>query len=345
MRSSRDQLALGQRLAQLASLLRGGMPMMESVTALARAETAPQMKPLLTGMAGQLEQGRPIAEALAGLQLHLPLGPEGSEPSDKAKGDRLAAALDLLAGYCKTRGRIFAAARAAMSYPAVLVVGLVVLWLAYHALFLPILEDYFRELGVGALPGGLQHALTISHAGPLLVVFTVAVVLMLVRWYIPTLVARFWLLVPLLGGMLRRLALSEFFAALALHWRGGSAPQEAFGAAAAAVRNPWIRRRLQRSSSSQDQNDHVSSRLREARLLRGCEGITLAAAEQRGDSAEALARTAEAVQEELLLRARRAVRILPPILVVIVGLWLLHTVSEVGGVIFETAGTLGANGI
>jgi type II secretory pathway component PulF len=323
------------------------MPITESVTALARAETAPRMKPLLIGVAGQLEQGRPIAEALAGLQLHLPLGPvrEDSEPSGKADGDRLAAALDLLAGYCRTRGRIFAAARAAMSYPAVLVVGITALWLAYHALFLPLLEDYFRELGVGALPGGLQRALSISHFGPALIVFTVVVVLMLVRWYIPRLVSRLWLLVPLLGGLLRRLALSEFFAALALHWRRGTAPQQAFSAAADAVRDPWIRVRLQRTSVAQGQVVQVGPRLREAGLLRGCEGITLVAAEERGDGAVALARTAEAVQEDLLLRARRSIRVLPTVMVVIVGLWLLLTLSEVGSVIFETAGTLGPNGI
>jgi len=225
------------------------------------------------------------------------------------------ASLQYLARHYRARGRIRSLLRRALAYPVVLAAGLLALAGLYTVVVLPRTEQFFMELQA-PVPWLAQVALS-QHDTLWSAALAALVGLALLRWARPGWFAVTWFAFPGLARILRHLAACEVLSTLALRLRCGEAPTLALRGATAAVDNAWFRARLRRARPGEDADLGVHDTLTRGSLLKGTEGLALAAAERRGDDAATLAETASDVITDLHREVERMMSVLGPICVII----------------------------
>ena len=295
-------LARAQRFGQLAALIRHDTPLEEAVKAMHDAEEDQKLKQGLFATVARLQQGASPADALADAEL-LPrtLVHSALDGTD----EKLADGLDQLASYAQVRAELLSMGRTVMAYPALLVGGTLLLLLFFVFALVP----SYASLAPNGGPVTLANHMMDHRLLVLGVPMALASLLVFLHMAMPALSARIWAMAPFLGGLLRKLALSEMLQALALRMRTNPSLSSAYADAAGSVSNPWFRSKLLSVKNTQ----RVAAPLYRCDIARDYECVLLAAGEKRQDSGERLAEAALRCRARLQADVRRTMVWLAPL--------------------------------
>ncbi len=223
----------GQQLAafyaQMADLLRGGVPLLKSLKILQEQSSNVNLKFVLDQVYRRVEAGETLAEAMG--RYPVVFGEMGIQMIRAGgEGGFLEESLTHVAAYTETqddlRGRIIGA----LVYPVLLLVFLVSVVMAILLIVVPQFEDFFADLRAsGQLPILTELLLTVSSK--MKIIITVAIPLMIgaVVWY------RFWsrtekgrrivdqfkLRIPVAGPVYESFAVARFCRVLGTLLRNG----------------------------------------------------------------------------------------------------------------------------
>ncbi len=146
---------------QLATMMKAGVPLLQSFDIVARGSTNPRMTKLLTDIRNDVETGTSLSSAFRKHPLHFDSLYCNLVEAGEA-GGILEALLDRLAIYQEKTMAIKSKIKSALMYPvAVIVVAFVVLTVIM-IFVIPAFEDVFKSFG-GELPAPTQAIIWMSH--------------------------------------------------------------------------------------------------------------------------------------------------------------------------------------
>jgi type IV pilus assembly protein PilC len=321
--NTREFLVFNQ---ELATLLKAGMPLVQSLDLLKSRVTSPTFRTVLNDVHEKVRSGTALSDAFA---LHGDLFPRVYTASLLAgeRSGNLDAVLRRYVEYTKIIATVKRKTVSALVYPAILISLALVLVAIIVLKVVPAFADFYSSFGAD-LPIATRLILRASEllrAQFLLIVFSViAVVVAVVGWIRqPGQKSRFdhvLLNLPLLGHVARKFATSQMARTLATLLGGGLPLVNALDIAAKSIGNQYMAKQL----------DVVSARVREGESF-------AAALEARGEFPEVAVKMAEvgestgALQdmlntvadfydEEISTTMERFVTLVEPILLVIMGI-------------------------
>jgi general secretion pathway protein F len=206
--------------AQLSGLARAGMPLASSLAALAEELPRGRLRRAMADLARGLEEGRPLGEAIADQGGRIPPQLRGLVAAG-ARSGRLGEVLGEFSQYATIGVDLRRRLRLNLAYPALSLLVTVAVFAFVGIVVVPQFEAIFRDFGI-PLPGmtillielaNRTSAMwwTLLSLGLTLVAIIAAAYLVLPTATVRSLAAR----LPILGGVWRWSALSEF-----CHWLG-----------------------------------------------------------------------------------------------------------------------------
>jgi type IV pilus assembly protein PilC len=321
--NTREFLVFNQ---ELATLLKAGMPLVQSLDLLKSRVTSPTFRAVLNDVHEKVRSGTALSDAFA---LQGDLFPRVYTASLLAgeRSGNLDAVLRRYVEYTKIIATVKRKTVSALVYPAILITLALVLVAIIVLKVVPAFADFYSSFGAD-LPIATRLILRVSEllrAQFLLIVFSViALVAVVVGWIRqPGQKSRFdhvLLNLPLLGQVARKFATSQMARTLATLLGGGLPLVNALDIAAKSIGNQYMAKQL----------DVVSARVREGQSF-------AAALEARGEFPEVAVKMAEvgestgALQdmlntvadfydEEISTSMERFVTLVEPILLVIMGI-------------------------
>jgi len=248
---------------QLATLLRAGIPVLQSLELLQRSQTSPFFREVLARVLEEVRSGVALSDAFAGQGDRFPRLYSATLLAGERSGD-LVAVLDRYIAYQQMMDAVRRRVSTALTYPAVLLLmslGLVVLLMTY---VIPRFAEFYIGFA-GELP--LATAMVMGLATWIrtnLVVIVPAVVVgawLLRRWARTgpgrLVLDRTRLRLPFVGKVFHLLSLSQFVRSLATLLAGGTPLVTALEVATSTVTNRAVSTPL----------SHVSTRVREGQAL------------------------------------------------------------------------------
>jgi type IV pilus assembly protein PilC len=321
--NTREFLVFNQ---ELATLLKAGMPLVQSLDLLKSRVTSPTFRAVLNDVHEKVRSGTALSDAFA---LQGDLFPRVYTASLLAgeRSGNLDAVLRRYVEYTKIIATVKRKTVSALVYPAILITLALVLVAIIVLKVVPAFADFYSSFGAD-LPIATRLILRVSEllrAQFLLIVFSViAVVVAVIGWIRqPGQKSRFdhvLLNLPVLGQVARKFATSQMARTLATLLGGGLPLVNALDIAAKSIGNQYMAKQL----------DVVSARVREGQSF-------AAALEARGEFPEVAVKMAEvgestgALQdmlntvadfydEEISTSMERFVTLVEPILLVIMGI-------------------------
>lgn len=321
-----DPRTLARLTRQLASLLQAGIPLLQALTLLQQGPGLGLWPRTLQALAQQVAAGHSLHSAMAREpQVFSSLYRQMVAAGEMA-GD-LVGSLERLAGMLERNEALRSRLRAALMYPALVllvclgVVVLILLWVV------PVFEDVFRAFGA-PLPWPTELVVSLSRglaqgAPALLVLITLAVLFLRsraarARWQ-P--IWQAWLLrLPVLGDLIRQSVLARWCQTLASLLASGIPLAEALVPAGLASGHPVyerVSRRLQRRiAQGSSLHQALAGHPRFPPLLvQMC-----TTGEETGTLAQMLARTGDGLASDFETRAQGLSALLEPLIIVVLGL-------------------------
>ena len=320
--SSLDFLVFNQ---QLATLLRAGIPVLQSLELLQRSQTGPFFREVLARVLEEVRSGVALSDSFAGQGDLFPRLYSATMLAGERSGD-LVAVLDRYITYQQMMEAVRRRVSTALTYPAVLLAmsfGLVVLLMTY---VIPRFAEFYVGFA-GELP------------------FATAVVMGLAKWLrsnlvyiVPAAVVGGWLLrrwvrtdpgrlamdlarlrIPFIGRIFHLFSLSQFVRSLATLIAGGTPLVNSLEVATSTVTNRAISVPL----------SHVSSRVREGQALWSSLGTThlfpelslamVQVGEATGALEAMLFNVSRFYDESIEVRLGRVVSLIEPLVLVMMG--------------------------
>lgn len=207
---------LGQSYAQLADLLRAGVPLLRSLRLLGNRKSKPRLAMVFSGLADAVAEGEELAEAMSKSprvfhRVHVAMVRAGE------KGGFLEDVLDRLAGFVLGQAELRGKIMGSLIYPAVLIgVGVLVLG-AVFGFLVPMFRPLFDSIE-GGLPAITRLVFGVSDAvgvyGPLTALALAALAAagwrLLKRADVRERLSIIKTRVPLLGPVIRSIAAARF---------------------------------------------------------------------------------------------------------------------------------------
>lgn len=254
---------------ELMTLVKAGLPILQSLEILHRRMEKPGFKSALAGIIDAVRGGVSLSDAMAAYPVYFP----PLFTATVRSGEQSGALVDVLTRYITYQKRMLAVQRklfTALAYPAFLVLALVAVLLLFFLYIIPNFTQMYSGQG-GKLPFltslmiGFADAL--SASAPFLAVLVIGGGIGLRTWYRTengrTAVDRMLLAVPLVRSLLMQYILAQLTRTLATLLRGGIPLVQALDTTAGVVANRII-----------------GQRTRDARQLL-TEGVSLATAFER----------------------------------------------------------------
>lgn len=285
-KASSKSLAVVYR--QLATMLESGMGAVRAVTLLRDTIPEHRLKGALEDVLAVVEEGYPVSD---GLQVREKLfGPtEVAMFRAGERSGRLSAMLRRAADSCEFQHRLLLRIRGLLTYPAVLLAA----WIVIPGVRLLVLSG-FKAYFVGALLPNLVAL------GRLLAVILAARILLLNVSVFARVYDEVKLALPVLGGVVRKLAVARFARNLADLYNAGVGPAEAVRLAAEGCGNRALEAMLGRAVLVLAANRPLSDALAVTGALPSSVLQMAASGEQSGTVDEALTKAAEYMEAEAL---------------------------------------------
>lgn len=331
--------ALAQLTRQLATLLRGGLPLDAALNALA-AQRA-RYSEVLVGVRARVQEGYSFAEALDSSRRTFPELLVATVGAGERIG-RLEEVLERLAEHFENRQALRQQVRAALAYPMVLTVfslAIVSLMLVY---VVPQVTPVFVDSGV-ELPVLTRVLITVSDfarawgwlallaaaAGCGLVARALRVPATRVR------VHRLLLRIPLFGALSRELNSARLMQSLSTLTDAGVSVWESLRVAARMLTNLPMRQAAMDAAREVSEGKPAAEALDRSGLFPPLCIQLIASGEASGELHQLLGRAAETQQRDLSARINTLTSLLQPVLIMLVGGFVLLIVLSILMPIFE----------
>ena len=321
--ATREFLVFNQ---ELATLLRAGMPLVQSLELLKRRVTSPTFRSVLDDVHDRVRGGAALSDAFA---VHGSLFPSVYTASLMAgeRSGNLDAVLRRFVEYTKIIATVRRKTISALVYPIILIVLALALVTIIVLKVVPAFSDFYASFGAN-LPLVTRVIVAISDTvreyGVFLAVGLVAVVALFVTWVRrPGQQARFdrlVLSVPVVGDIAAKFATSQMARTLATLLGGGLPLVHALDIASKSVGNQYVARQLDVVSARVREGQSFSSAL-DARKVFPEVAVKMAeVGESTGALQDMLNTVADFYDEEISTNMERFVTLVEPVLLVIMGI-------------------------
>jgi type IV pilus assembly protein PilC len=321
--STREFLVFNQ---ELATLLKAGMPLVQSLDILRRRVTTPVFRSVLDDVHDRVRAGTSLSEAF---ESHGGLFPGVYTASLLAgeKSGNLEQVIRRYVAYVKVVDSVRKKTISALIYPAVLlglslvVVSILVLWVV------PQFGGYYEQFGK-ELPLSTRFIVSIStfattYIGVMVVIaagVAVSVWLWLKRPGQRERVDRWVLHVPALGSVARKFATAQASRTLATLLGGGIPLVNAIDVAARAIKNRYMSSELRKAAQQVREGKALAAALTESGAFPDVALKMVEVGEQTGALQEMLNSLSDFYDEEIETNLGRFATLVEPILLIIMGL-------------------------
>ena len=321
--SSRD-LAMVTR--QMATMVGAGLPLDETLQAIAAQSEKPLIRDVLTNIRSRVVEGEKLSEAMKVEAKSFDDLYRAMIAAGEASGD-LGGILARISEYCDKSEDVRTKVQAAMVYPVVLSViatGVLVLLMTF---VVPKIAVQFVSFNA-ELPAltrfviGLSDILT--HLGPAFLLIIIAAGIgytaAMRRKPLRLKVHGFWLQLPLVGRLLRVVASARFARTLGTLVEGGSPVPEAILAARETQSNQVVRDAVDGIYKDVREGSALANAFRKSGIFAPLLVYMVAMGEKSGSLSHMLTKTADYLEGEFDGVTRTLMNLLEPAIVVIMGL-------------------------
>ena len=311
---------------ELATLLKAGMPLVQSLEILRRRVTNPLFKSVLDDVHERVRAGSSLSEAF---EAHGELFPGVYTASLLAgeKSGNLEGVIRRYVAYVKVVTGVKRKTISALVYPAILlvlsiiVVGIIVLRVV------PEFTEFYEQFG-RELPLSTRIIVAVSKAATSYILFVlvgaVAAAVLAWQWLKhPAQRERFdgWLLrLPGLGGIARKFATSQAARTLATLLGGGIPLVNAIDVSARSIRNQYMARQLQIAAQQVREGRALATAMNDSGAFPDVAIKMVEVGESTGALQEMLNSLADFFDEEIETNLGRFVTIVEPMLLIIMGI-------------------------
>ncbi len=334
---------------QLVSLLKAGLPLLQSFEILLERQDHPVFREVLTDVREKIRSGVSLSDAFAG---HGDLFPKLYSTSLRAgeKSGELESVIRRFLAYEKVLGNVQRRVVGALVYPCVLLAlsfGVIAVMMTY---VIPKFTEFYTGFGAGDLPlitrVVVGTATFIRHNIVFEMVAFVAGVVLLRAWSatvtgrraIHTVALR----IPIVGEILQKYAVAQFARSLATLLAGGNALVPSLEISATAVGNQRVSHRIAGIIQLVREGEALWQALEKTGEMTSLTLEMVKVGEATGALEEMLTNVAEFYDEEIEERLSRMVSLIEPAILVIMGgviaglllsvyLPLFNLLSKVGG--------------
>lgn len=320
-----DATALAGATRQLAILLAAGMPVTEALDTLIEIDAGAGWDAIWTSVNAAVRRGASLAEALTAAAPGFP--PAYIELVRAGEtGGTLPAVLERLAADLERRAATRAQLRAALTYPAVMLVATTAILAFLLAWVVPQLTQLLRETHAD-LPLPTKALLfavaVVRHAGLPLLFALVAAGIAVRAWIARPAGRRAYhallLRLPVLGASLRTAAVARVVRTLSELVAGAVPIDAALGHAAATAGNLAIADAVARARRELERGRPLATALQATAVFPALVVRLAATGERGGQLAETLARAADALDAEISRRVATATALVEPALILAMG--------------------------
>lgn len=315
--------------SQLHAITKSGLPLADSMKALAQDLGGKHLKSLLYDLHGLLERGYSLSEAVESNAMRFPPLLVTMIRAGERSGN-LPGVLALLASYSERQIEMRDRFQAALAYP--LLVALMTLGVLGFLLarVIPIFGEIFSDMG-SRLPAPTRFLIdissfTASHYGLMMAVLS-AVFLMLFLLYRALqrteegayTLHEILLNVPIYGTFFKNISMARFARTLSLLLASRVPVVESLELAAATSGNAVLRRAVMHAGTQVSKGEKMAEALTESRFFGRTFCWMLGVAEDRGDAPETLFNLSESYDRQVMGFDTMVIKLMGPVLLLGVG--------------------------
>jgi len=320
--SSLDFLVFNQ---QLATLLRAGIPVLQSLDLLQRSQTSPYFREVLARVLEEVRSGVALSDSFAGQGDLFPRLYSATMLAGERSGD-LVAVLDRYITYQQMMEAVRRRVSTALTYPAVLLAmsfGLVVLLMTY---VIPRFAEFYVGFA-GELPWQTAAVMGLANglrANMIFIAPAVVVGAWLLRRWVKTdggrlVMDRARLRIPFIGKIFHLFSLSQFVRSLATLIAGGTPLVNSLEVATSTVTNRAISTPLSHVSTRVREGQALWSSLQTTQLFPELSLAMVQVGEATGALEAMLFNVSRFYDESIEVRLGRVVSLIEPLVLVLMG--------------------------
>lgn len=310
---------------QLGAMLSSGLPVVQTLVALEEQTSNPVFKTVIAGIRTQIEGGSSFSEALAQYpdifdELYVNMLRAGES------GGLLAETTQRIASYLEASQRLKRKVKSAMMYPSIVLTASILLATAMIIWIVPVFASIYSDFGA-KLPGPTQFLMNLSNTirhNALAVIALVVVIGIAFGKFKRTekgafLLDAFALRFPLIGDLVKKVALSRFASTFAQLTRSGVPILQAMEIVSFATGNKVLGKVILDARSAVEQGEPLSAALEKSPLYPRLMIHMLTAGEKTGKVDEMLANIAAFYQDEVETTLSGLTSMIEPLLIIFMG--------------------------
>ena len=343
--NSREFLVFNQ---ELATLLKAGMPLVQSLDLLKRRVTSPIFKRVLDDVHEKVRSGTALSDAFAAQGDLFPRVYTASLLAGERSGN-LDAVLRRYVEYAKIIATVKRKTISALVYPAILVSLALVLVTIIILKVVPAFSDFYSSFGA-ELPFVTRVILKVSNVVrfqfPFLVTGLAVAVAAVVTWVRrPGQQARFdylMLKLPMLGPVAGKFATSQMARTLATLLGGGLPLVNALDIAAKSIGNQFMASQLEVVSARVREGESFAAALEARRVFPEVAVKMAEVGESTGSLQDMLNTVADFYDEEIETNMERFITLVEPVLLVFMGIVIAGLLLALYMPLFQLSSVLGS---
>jgi len=310
---------------QFAVLVGAGVPIVQSIEAMSRGARSPAMSNVLRTVCSEVERGRRLAEALSTQpavfdRLYINLVRAGEE------GGVLETVLNRLAAYIETSVKIRGKVKAAMFYPAAIIVVAIIVIMFIMMFVVPKMSAMFKQSGQ-ALPTltvfVVNAADFVGHYWYMIIAVLVAIPIALKMYYESDegrkTMDSITIELPVLGDLIKKAAIARFSRTLSTLLSSGVRIIDALEISAQTTGNYMIEKALQKAKEDVARGKALADPLSKVSYFPSMVTQMIAIGEQTGNIDQMLSKVADFYEDEVENATAAMTSLMEPILMVVLG--------------------------
>ena len=332
---------------QFAVLVSAGVPIVQSLEAMAKGARSLAMTNILRGVCQDVERGRRLAEAMASRpavfdRLYINLVRAGEE------GGVLESVLNRLAAYIETSVRLRGKVKSALIYPMAIVVVAIIVIAFIMVFVVPKMSEMFVQSGQ-ELPGLTQMVINCSNFVQsywYVMLAGLVAIPMAIKMYYETPDGRkvcdsIFIEIPVFGDLIKKSAIARFSRTLATLLASGVRIIDALEIASATTGNWMIEKALLDTKDAVSRGKTLAEPLVKIPYFPNMVTQMIAIGEQTGNIDQMLSKVADFYEDEVENATDAMTSLMEPILMVVLGSIIAVIVIAMYLPIFGMANTVG----
>ncbi len=330
---SSTDLALFTR--QLATLVNSGTPLEESLRIVAKHTEKPRVSSIIMGVRSRVTEGFSLEKALNEFPSAFPEMYRATVSAGEKSG-HLDAVLKRLADYTESRQETQQSVIGALFYPIVLLIIALAVVVLLVTIVVPKVVNVFTDMGQELpLPTTILIATSdflISYGIFILIAIIIAIVLFqrsMKSELFRAKVQKFYLGLPIIGKLTRGLNTARFARTLSIMTASGVPVLDSLRIATEVIINRPMRQAVQEAAVSVSEGANIHTSLERSGHFPPMTLHLIASGEQSGNLEDMLDRAASQQERELNMIINTTLKLLEPMIIVFMGVFVLAIVMAI----------------